>query len=159
MVATFFIAAIRSTPVCAQELTTHSVRNLEITVHARHVWRFKQNNVPESLTTTIRSADEMSTSFTVTGLYQDRPAKRDTVQACCFDLLVSLVQADYATGLPELSEGHGTLCVYAKEKLGQHLRKGKMHHLAIFQRSVQTRRRNLTSESSQSGWNLVKVAV
>ena len=54
------------------------------------------------------SAGEMATSFTVTGLYEDRPAKRDELQACWFDLLVSLLQADYATGLPELS-GHGTL--------------------------------------------------
>ena len=73
------------------------------------------------------SADAMATSFTVTGLYADRPAKRDELQACWFDLLVSLLQADYAT---ELS-GHSTLCVYAKEKFGQHVRKGKMHHLAL----------------------------
>ena len=51
----------------------------------------------------------MATSFTVTGLYQDRPAKRGTLQACCLNLLVSLVQANYATGLAELSDGHG-LC-------------------------------------------------
>ena len=43
----------------------------------------------------------------MTGMYQERPAKRGTLQACCFDLLVSLVQADYATGLAELSDGHG----------------------------------------------------
>ncbi len=63
-------------------------------------------------------------------MYEDRPAKRDTLQDCWFDLLVASVQAD-ATGLPELSEEHGTLCVYAKEKLGQNLRKGKMHHLRV----------------------------
>ncbi len=65
--------------------------------------------VCESLTTTVRSAVEMATSFTVTGLYQDRPAKRGTLQACCLNLLASLVQADYATGLAELSAWHG-LC-------------------------------------------------
>ena len=59
----------------------HSVRHMEITVHTRHMWHFKQN-VPERLTPTVRSADEMATSFVVTGLYQDRPAKRDTLQAC-----------------------------------------------------------------------------
>jgi len=79
--ATFLTAAFRSTRVCAQGLTTHSVRHIEITVHARHVWRFKQN-VPESLTPAIRSANEMATCCTVTDLYQDRPAKRDTLQAC-----------------------------------------------------------------------------
>ena len=63
---------------------------------------------------------EMATSFTVTGLYQDRPAKRGTLQDCCFNLLVSLVQADHATGLAELSDGHG-LCQ------GKTRVKAKMH--------------------------------
>jgi len=72
------------------------------------------------------------------------------------DLLVSLVQAGYATGLPELSEGHGTLRVYAKENFVQQLRKGKMHHFAIAcaRSSVQA-----TSTDVRRGWNLVKVAV
>jgi len=67
------------------------------------------------------------------------------------DLLVPFVQAGYATGLPELSEGHGTHRVYAKENFVQQLRKGKMHHFAIAcARSVQA-----TSTDVRSGWNLV----